>query len=137
MDARGIGPNYRHVVDPVGGRPIGYLLSDSCSPPCVIPCDRLGIPVGAASSEDDAAAALVRLAREGAPEVFEALLPATLPDDHIDAHLAESDWIWRRVVVVESGPTRAAVRPETPTPGEAGRVVWFSIPADDLLHRAR
>jgi len=136
MEPHGLAPTLRAVHRPGTLEHVGYLLTDSCSPPCVIPCDRLGIPIGTAGSAADGVELLLSTARSGDDEVFEALLPPILTDD-VDPRFAEPDWVWRRVVIVEIGPARAVLRPQYPEPGERGRTVEVAIPADDLVHRAR
>lgn len=136
LQPHGIAPTLRAVHRPGTSEHVGYLLTDSCTPPCVIPCDRLGIPVGATASAADGIELLLNADRSDTIEVFEALLPPVLTDD-VDPHSAEADWVWRRVVVVEIGPASATLRPEHPSPTERGRTFEVPIPADDLLHRAR
>jgi hypothetical protein len=131
----GTAPTLRAVHRPDSREHVGYLLTDACDPPCVIPCDRLGIPVGPAGSAMDGVELLMAGDRSGADEVFEALLPEPLTED-VDPRFAEADWIWRRVVIVEAGPALAVLRPQHPSPAELGRTIEVAIPADDLLHRA-
>lgn len=127
---------YRPVHRADDGEHVGYLLVDACEPPCVIPCDLLGLPLAAASSPELAQALLERDGLAAVDGQFEALLPPVLTPG-VDPGRAETDWVWRRVVVVEVSPSRAVLRPASPLPAERGIGVEVPIPADDLLHRAR
>ena len=136
MDAHGNGPTYRAVRRADDGEHVGYLLTDSCDPPCVIPCDLLGIPLGSAGSAADGVELLSATGLQAIAGVFEAMLPSELTDD-VDPHAAEAGWIWRRVRVVSVSPSRAVLELDAPGPAERGRRIEVPIPADDLLHRAR
>ncbi len=136
MNPHGNAAAYRPVHRREDGTHVGYLLVDGCAPPCVIPCDLLGIPLGTTEDAEAGAALLARDGLAAMQDAFEALLPRPLTED-VDPHAAAADWVWRRMVVVEVGPARATLRPEAPDPAERGRTVEIPLPADDLLHRAR
>jgi|GEM_PF-7074085 len=136
MDRHSGAAGYRAVRRPEDGEHVGYLLVDACEPPCVIPCDLLGIPLAGAMREADAERLLVLDGLAAVAEPFEALLPPVLGAD-VDPTAAQPGWTWRRVLVIEVGPSRAVLRPENPAPAEAGCTVEVAIPADELLHRAR
>jgi hypothetical protein len=122
--------HWEAVRRPADGELVGYLVPDG---PGVVPTTLVGTPLGGPGPAADARAALVARGLVALDRRWWCRLPAPLPRGSLDASSPAPHWDWCAVVVVETAPDRAVVRPEWPAPEEMGARAALPVPVGDLL----
>lgn len=112
---------------------VGYLVPAG---ELFIPVTLVGMPLGAAQAEADAAALLHERGLRTLNGRWWCLLPELLLGTDIDPQQPQPSWEWRSVLIVEASPQECRVRLEMPAEEERTSTLTLPVPVGDLL-RAR
>ncbi|MCU1440177.1 MAG: hypothetical protein JWP85_1174 [Rhodoglobus sp.] len=108
---------------------MGYLVPHG---ELVVPTTLVGMPLGAAQPRASAEEMLNSRGLAALNEKFWALLPSPVTAG-IDIEAPLAHWVWRQVVLVESSPAGASIRPAFAYPEELNALVRVPVPVGDLL----
>lgn len=113
----------------------GYLASAEAQD-LVVPMSVIGTPIGQPQPVDAATALVNQVGLTELAEFWWCVLPNPLPGNGIDVTDPQTDWTWRRVVIVEANPARCVIRPDLPAPDEFAFRVIIHTPVAQFLRKA-
>lgn len=128
-----IPPTWQECRRPADDELVGYLVPAG---ELFIPVTLVGMPLGAAQAEADAAALLHERGLMTLNGRWWCLLPELLLGTDTDPQQPQPSWGWRSVFIVEASPQECRVRLEMPAEEERTSTVTLPVPVGDLL-RAR
>jgi hypothetical protein len=121
------------IARPDDGEHVGYLapLGDRW-----MPLNLIGFPLGDPATRAAAEHLVVTSGLESLDGAWWCRAPKPFPGTEAELRHPESDWPWRKVVIIEVNAGACTIRPALAWPEEATVVAKLTLPVNDLLRSA-